>query len=209
MTTPFSTATPATAMNPTAAGIENGKPAQRSAPRRRRPARAARRRTRRSRSAGRRTSGTASPKMMASAIGTTNPSRLLARVKFSNWPPHSSVTPSGSLTACATWCARLVDEADQIAAAHVDLDQHAALQRFAVDDRRPLASRGWSPPTPAEPAGRSTSRPAARRTPPASASPAAAAASGRSGASPRRSCRRCARRATPRPPPARGRRVMP
>ena len=30
------------------------------------------------------------PKMIASAIGTTTTRRSLARVKFSNWPAHTS-----------------------------------------------------------------------------------------------------------------------
>ena len=122
-------------MKPTAAGIEKGKPrsdqrkhaADQSATARRRTRPTAMRRSPNIRNS--------IVKMIASATGTTKPSRLLARVKFSNCPPQSMVTP-GVRTLRLDGRSRFLDEPDQIAAAHVDLDQDASLQRLAVDDRR-------------------------------------------------------------------------
>ena len=78
------------------------------------------------------------PKMSPIAIGTTRPSRFEARSKFSNWPAPFEVHPLGQLDLGRHGRLRVLDEAHEISSAHVGLDQYAALQRFAVDHRRPL-----------------------------------------------------------------------
>jgi hypothetical protein len=50
------------------------------------------------------------PKMTKRAIGTTRASRALARWKFSNCPPQSSVTPGGSWTFATAACASLTKD---------------------------------------------------------------------------------------------------
>jgi hypothetical protein len=89
ITTPFSTATPDSAMKPTPAVIENGRP---------RAARAtippvSANGTPLNTSRASRTdpkAANSSRKTSRSASGTTIASRVRAAIRFSNWPPHSS-----------------------------------------------------------------------------------------------------------------------
>ncbi len=138
ITSPFSTATPESAMKPTAAEIENGMPRSQSATMPPVSASGTPREHQHRVARPRRTSRRAAGRSATKQTGTTNASRCFASTRFSNCPPQTSQLPGGSSTSRGDPLLRLGDERADVAAADVRLDDDAALAVLAADLVRAL-----------------------------------------------------------------------
>ena len=140
ITSPLSTATPDSAMKPTAAETENGMPRSQSATM---PPDSASGTALNTSSASRAEPSAANRirKIITKQAGTTIVRRCRAEARFSNCPPQAIQYPDGKLYALRNLLLGFAHHRADVAAAHVRRHHDAALAVFAADLVGPLRER--------------------------------------------------------------------
>ena len=140
ITSPLSTATPDSAMKPTAAETENGMPRSQSATI---PPDSASGTALKTSSASRAEPSAANRirKIIAKQAGTTMARRCRAEVRFSNCPPQVIQYPDGSFTSLRNLLLCFAHHRADVPAAHVRRHHDATLAVFAADLVGPFRER--------------------------------------------------------------------